>query len=175
MIYFVISLILLTIIIGAFLTSKQAKNRDLSNRDSSPEPQPFLRGPGLYDFNIVGESYYQYALEEICGDKTINGHQKEVIAILIHEDDNPKDDKAIRVDIEGMTVGYLDRKFAREYRRRLSEAGYPGLTAACNALITGGWRLDLPRKQDLPCPECGEWVTTRHKKCPHCGNKLKPS
>ena len=186
MIYFVISLILLTIIIGAFLTSKQAKNRDLSNRDSSPEPQPFLRGPGLYDFNIVGESYYQYALEEICGDKTINGHQKEVIAILIHEDDNPKDYKAIRVDIEGMTVGYLDRKFAREYRRRLSEAGYPGLTAACNALITGGWRrdeseghfgvrLDLPRKQDLPCPECGEWVTTRHKKCPHCGNKLKPS
>jgi hypothetical protein len=185
-IYSVVILILLTIIIGALLTSRQGKHRDFSNKDSSPDLQPFLRGPGLYDFDIVGESYYQDALEEICGGKTIQGHQKEVMAILIHEDNNPKDDKAIRVDIEGMTVGYLERKFAREYRKRLSEAGYPDLAAACNALITGGWRryeseghfgvrLDLPRKGDLPCPECSEWVTTRHKKCPHCGGKIKPA
>jgi hypothetical protein len=184
-IYSVVTLILLIIIIAAFLTSKQAKYRDLGNKDSSPDLQPFLRGPGLYDFDIVGESYYQDALEEICGSKTIEGHRKEVMAILIHEDNNPKDDKAIRVDIEGMTVGHLERKFAREYRKRLSEAGYPGLAAACNALINGGWRrdaseghfgvkLDLPRKQDLLCPECNEWMTTRHKKCPHCGNRIEP-
>ena len=182
MVYFVAILILL-IVIGAFLSIIQVKSRAPSNKQSFTNLQPFLHGPGIFDFDVVGESYYQNALEKICGGKTVSGHEKKVMAILIHEDNNPKDDKAIRVDIERMTVGHLTRKFAREYRNRLSEAGYSGLAAACNALITGGWqrgaseghfgvRLDLPRKGDRPCPECNEWITTRHKKCPHCGNKI---
>ena len=115
-----------------------------------------LPGPGTYSLDVVGESNYQSALEKICGGKTEEGHNKIIMATLIHEDNNPYDDKAIRVDIDGMAVGYLSRKNARELRVKLRESGYPGITATCSAIIVGGWdrggdnkghfgvRLDLP-------------------------------
>src|SRR4030042_2459327 len=120
------------------------------------EPIANLPGPGTYSLDIVGESNYQSSLEKMCGGQTEEGHEKIVQATLIHEDDNPYDNKAIRVDIDGMTVGYLSRENAREYRKRLKKAGYPGITATCSAIIVGGWdrgggdrghfgvKLDLP-------------------------------
>lgn len=51
----------------------------------------------------------------------------------------PYDNKAIRVDIQGETVGYLSRELARNFRERMKEAGHPGLTARCSAIIVGGW------------------------------------
>jgi hypothetical protein len=104
-----------------------------------PEPIANLTGPGTYSLDIVGESKYQSALEEICGGRTEEGHKKIVQATLIHEDDNPYDNKAIRVDIGGMSVGYLSRENARQYRKRLNEAGHPGITTTCSAMIVGGW------------------------------------
>jgi hypothetical protein len=70
---------------------------------------------------------------------------------------NPYDSKAIRVDIQGNTVGYLSRENARQYRKRLEKAGHKGMTATCFAMVVGGWdrgsgdkghfgvRLDLPK------------------------------
>jgi hypothetical protein len=84
------------------------------------------------------------------------GPRKIVEATLVHDDNNPYDNKAIRVDIAGMTVGYLSREDARQYRKLLEEAGYAGIPAICPAMIVGGWnrggdnighfgvRLDLP-------------------------------
>jgi hypothetical protein len=117
-----------------------------------------LPGPGTYSFDIVGESRYQKALEDICGGHDEDGVNQIVQAILIHEDDNPYDNQAIRVDVQGMTVGYLRREDAREFRRQLREAGHPGIVATCSAKIVGGWdrgrgdrghfgvKLDLPVK-----------------------------
>jgi len=121
--------------------------------------------PGTYSLDIVGESHYQSSLEKICGGKTKQGHKKIVQATLIHEDDNPYDDKAIRVDIEGMTVGYLSKTNARKYRKKLENVGHPWITVSCPAMIVGGWdrgggnkgffgvKLDLSKskeKNDLP-------------------------
>jgi hypothetical protein len=124
-----------------------------------PETIANLPGPGTYSLDIVGESKYQSTLEKICGGRTEEGHEKIVQATLIHEDDNPYDNKAIRVDIDGMTVGYLSRENAREYRTRLKEAGHPGITATCSAIIVGGWdrgardRGHFGVKLDLPTDE----------------------
>jgi len=119
-----------------------------------------IPGPGTFSMEVVGESHYQRELENICGGRTVDGVNKIVQATLIHEDDNPYDNQAIRVDIEGMTVGHLNRKIARQYRRQLKEAGYPGITANCSAKIVGGWDtgngdrgyfgvfLDLPTEPD---------------------------
>lgn len=124
----------------------QKQNKTLAN----------LPGPGTYSADIVGESKHQSTLEAICGGRTDEGHEKVVVATLVHEDDNPYDKKAIRVDIGGRTVGYLSRENARQYRKRLKEAGHPGITATCSAMIVGGWdrgdgdtghfgvKLDLP-------------------------------
>ena len=124
------------------------------------EPIANLPGPGTYSLDIVGEYKYQSALEKICRGRTEGGHGKIIQATLIHEDDNPYDNKAIRVDVDGMTVGYLSRENAGEYRKRLKEAGHPGITATCSAIIVGGWgrgsgdkghfgvKLDLPMVEE---------------------------
>lgn len=106
---------------------------------SADSPQGFITGPGDYFIQVVGESSYQDALEEICGGRTEDGADEFVDAFLILEDTNPNDHNAVRVDIGGGTVGYLTRDFAVQYRQRLAEAGYPRLIGRCRAHIRGGW------------------------------------
>lgn len=106
-----------------------------------PENVNFVRGPGEYKFDIVGESHYQAALEKICGPRKEDGEQKRVFAFIYLEDSNPYDKFAVRIDIEGNTVGYMSKKGARSFRRQLKKANIPdnGLDLACYAEIRGGW------------------------------------
>ena len=129
-----------------FIFRKFSKNNKLAR----------LPGPNTYSVDVVGESHYQSALELICGGRTEESQQKIVNAVLVHEDNNAHDSNAVRIDINGMTVGYLSRSNAKEYRKILEEAGYKGINASCSAMIVGGWdrgrgdrghfgiRLDLP-------------------------------
>lgn len=98
-----------------------------------------LPGPGTYLAEIVGESHYQDELDAICGGKTTSGHNKIVDALLVWEDDNPADNQAVRVDIEGRTVGYISRQNARRIRQQLIKGGFAGVTGLCSAMIVGGW------------------------------------
>ena len=43
-------------------------------------------------------------------------------AVLVLDDDNPYDNKAVRVEIDGYLVGHLSRENARQYRKKLKEA-----------------------------------------------------
>lgn len=106
---------------------------------SDPPRRAELPGPGTFSVEIVGESYYQDALNEIAGGKTFEGVEKVVEAQLVLEDSNPKDPKAVRVDVDGRPVGYLSREVARQYRTRLADAGHPQVDAFCKAVIRGGW------------------------------------
>ena len=121
--------------------------------------QARLEGDGSFSFDIVGESHYQDELEEICGGRTEDSQRLEVEARIIHEDDNPHDDQALRVDVEGLTVGYIDRKNARNIRGQFVEAGMPGIEAVCAAIVVGGWdrggsdRGHFGVKLDLPTDE----------------------
>lgn len=135
--------------------------------EATPVAIANLSGPGTYALDVVGESNYQAALESICGGRSISSQGKKVEATLIHEDDNPYDDQAISVSIQGKTVGHLTRNDARKYRKQLKQAGYPGITAKCSAMIVGGWdrgggdrghfgvRLDLPTKENSTGVERG--------------------
>lgn len=115
-----------------------------------------LPGPGTFEFDIVGESHYQDALEAICGGRTEESAEQFAEAVLVLEDSNPHDNMAVRVDIGGDTVGYLSKSDARSYRRQLRELGHPNITCKCKAMVVGGWqrpggdvgsfgvKLDLP-------------------------------
>jgi hypothetical protein len=59
-------------------------------------------------------------------------------ARLIHEDENPHDDQAVRVDVNGWPVAYLIRASARIYRRWPAGQGHAGRTATCSAVIVCG-------------------------------------
>ena len=113
-------------------------------------------GPGTYNVDVVGESHYQKALESICGGRTENSQRLVVEAFLVLEDDNPHDSKAVRIFIQGKTVGYLDRETARSFRKQIGGTRMTGVAAKCSAIIVGGWdrgggdrgyfgvKLDLP-------------------------------
>src|SRR3989442_12164008 len=111
-----------------------------SRRDSVPRGmRADLRGSGAFALAIVGESHYQEALEAICGPRSDEGEDRLVEARLVLENDNPHDSMAVRVDIQGLTVGYLTRDHARQYRTQLVKAGHASADAYCKARIRGGW------------------------------------
>lgn len=100
--------------------------------------------------DIVGESYYQDAIKLLAGLDEENIGSKKFKAFLIPEDNNPYDNKAVRVDIDGMTVGYFGREDARSFRRRLGANKLSGQITACNAVVIGGrgprgeqWHYDI--------------------------------
>jgi hypothetical protein len=142
----------------AFYMFARSKSQQIPVR--KPQRQASVRvhipSPGEFAYDIVGESHYQEALERICGGRDEEGAHEEVEALLTLENENPHDNMAVRVDIEGETVGYLSREVARYYRSKLKEAGQPNATARCDAIIAGGWdrgpddrgyfgvKLDLP-------------------------------
>lgn len=104
-----------------------------------------LPGPDDFALPIVGEASYQETLRRLARGRRVAYFD----AHLVLEDNNPYDDQAVRVDINGKTVGYLSRAHARQYRQRLAEAGLSG-EQVCRCKVVGGdsdrigvW-LDLP-------------------------------
>lgn len=101
---------------------------------------PFMRGPAAYRVDVAGESFYEESFAELCGERTIEGIRLEVTAQLELCDDNPHDNRAVRVTIKGHQVGHLSREDARAFRRLVR---YGALAEhevfECAALICGGW------------------------------------
>jgi len=115
-----------------------------------------LSSGGTFPLEVVGESHYQDALERISGGRTYESQEKIVEAVLVHDDGNPYDNQAIRVDIQGQAVGHLSRESARQFRKKMLETGYSRIKASCAAKIVGGWEReefdkgDFGVKLDLP-------------------------
>jgi hypothetical protein len=130
--------------------------RNRLRRNNALLPEGRLPGPGTFEFDIVGESNYQAVLESICGGRTEESAQHLTEAVLYLEDSNPHDNQAVRVAIQGQTVGYLSRNDARSYRAQIRQLGHPEIVCKCDAMIVGGWhrsrtdrglfgvKLDLP-------------------------------
>lgn len=93
----------------------------------------------MYSVEVVGESHYQENLEAICGERTPEGENRVIEAVLVLDDTNPLDDQAVRVEIESKTVGYLSRDNARTFRDWRSKQGQAGIAFPCMASIAGGW------------------------------------
>ena len=122
---------------------------------------PIITGPGYFRVDVAGESFYPESFTKICGPRCYDGVDMEVRALLTLEDSNPHDRLAVRVTIQGHTVGHLPREVARDFRRavrygKLSEYE----TFECAALSRGGWdrgdgnvgyygvKLDIPQDDD---------------------------
>lgn len=127
-----------------------------NDRDSTVQTTGNIRGGGDFECDVVGESKYQNHLERIAGGRTDDSAKLRKQAILVLEDDNTHDKNAVRVYIDGLTVGYLSRETAKVYRRQLKRQKLPIGNYTCDAMIVGGWdrsdgdvghfgvRLDVP-------------------------------
>lgn len=96
--------------------------------------EPHVRGDGLRQVQIVGESHRQDALARLAGPRTKEGVSVWVLAALVPEPTNSHDPKAVMVKIEGHHVGYLSREMAPVYLA-LEPAGRQSIKAE----IKGGW------------------------------------
>jgi hypothetical protein len=102
-------------------------------------PEDFYEWPDNEgECDIVGESHYQDAIKILAGPDDEYVGSKEYKAFLIPEDNNPYENKAVRVDIEGMIVGYFGREDARSFRRRLGAKKLAGQITTCKAIVIGG-------------------------------------
>jgi hypothetical protein len=88
---------------------------------------------------VVGESHYQRELERIAGGRREDSVHLVVPALLQREPDNRHDRNAIRVVIEGLTVGYISGDDAEEYQPLLKRLERQGRMAWVRATIVGGW------------------------------------
>jgi hypothetical protein len=102
-------------------------------------PTIHLEGTGEYEFEVVGESFYQDALESICGGRTEESAEHECLAHLICEPENPYDRNAVAVVIDGQKVAHLSREAALAWQEQLRKRGLAGRTMTCDAVIVGGW------------------------------------
>lgn len=89
---------------------------------------------GEFKFEVEEDARFQNALVSLA-----NGSAKAkavVTANLVPEDNNPDDDRSVRIDINDTTVGYMRRDNARSFRRRLSAKKMKDQTTACGAIVT---------------------------------------
>ncbi len=100
-----------------------------------------LAGSGRNDSQtVVGESHYQDALKAVAGGRTENGPRRPcVVAELVREPKNRYDRNAVRVDIDGRTVGRIPAEDAPRYHEAIEHLRKQGLPATCRATILGGW------------------------------------
>jgi len=151
-----VSLCLLIGMVGAYeklakgvIKPDEAPNLDMQRFGVAPTPAPsaqsgdkpsaFFHWPGGgYEFGIAGTSFYQPALKKIAGDHGAQIARVNTVAQLVPDPDNPYDNKAVRIDIRGMTVGHLSREDARSFRRRLGAKKMGMVTTTCDAEVWGG-------------------------------------
>jgi hypothetical protein len=93
------------------------------------------------DVIVVGVSFYQKALEKICGGRREEGIELHVQAKIIPYDDNPNDAHAVRIEIEGETIGHLSRKNALIWRSKMISEGSSG-AVTCPAKIAWDRNFD---------------------------------
>ncbi len=91
-----------------------------------------------YTFDVVGEGAYQKNLSKICGGKKEYGVKLECVALLITE--TGEHGEAVRVDINGRTVGYLSRDHVTDYYSVLSKNGLSDESVSVRAKVVGGWK-----------------------------------
>jgi hypothetical protein len=102
-----------------------------------------------YPLQVVGEASYRDEIESIFGyvDETEGVDDDYFLARLILEDDNKNDPgNAVRVEIEGRTVGYLSKPNAKLYREQLQKSGLENVIGECHASIKGGF---IKRDEEL--------------------------
>ncbi len=92
------------------------------------------------EYEIVGESFYQSALEKHAGPKTEEGANHRCIVLLVSEPNNKFDKNAVRVDIGSDTVGYLSKEDSLPFKKMLQDEGMSGATVQAHAIINGGWK-----------------------------------
>ena len=86
-----------------------------------------------YAYNIVGEQSYQNNLKKIAGPKEEESKFFECYAKVSSEPFNQYDKNAVKVEINGLLVGYLSKSEAAKLAGKVVNKNVP-------VVIDGGWK-----------------------------------
>jgi len=141
---------IITGLIMAITNRPKQPDKEQSSQSNIPPSAPVKKQPAPpnsvfewpelndFQFDIVDESRYQSSISKLIKQQKNNRSKAGTLALdayLIPEDSNPSDDKAIRVDIDKLTVGYFSKKDARSFRRRLAAKKLRNQVTKCMAII----------------------------------------
>ncbi|MDP5307894.1 HIRAN domain-containing protein [Paracoccus spongiarum] len=90
--------------------------------------------------NMVGESNYQDALAKVAGGYQRDSQAFEIPAVIALDPANSYDPNAVKVEIKGVTVGYLPAAEAKRIGEMMRQQGIE--EADLKAQIRGGWRTN---------------------------------
>lgn len=116
--------IIVGVVIWYVLKAKNAVNKTSAN--------PALSNAS-YSYNIVGEQSYQNNLKKIAGPKEEESKFFECYAKVSSEPFNQYDKNAVKVEINGLLVGYLSKSEAAKLSGKVVNKNVP-------AVIDGGWK-----------------------------------
>lgn len=129
-------IVIILMIVGViYLNTKQNGNTSNlsqnSNRGDGSTPVKLSN----YSYDIVGEQSYQNNIAKIAGKKEENAKRFECFAKVTSEPTNRYDKNAVKVEINGLLVGYLSKDEAIKLKGKSINKMVP-------ALINGGWDND---------------------------------
>ena len=116
--------VIVGVVIWYVLKAKNAVNKTSAN--------PALSNTS-YSYNIVGEQSYQDNLKKIAGPKEEESKFFECYAKVSSEPFNQHDKNAVKVEINGLLVGYLSKSEAAKLSSKVVNKTVP-------AVIDGGWK-----------------------------------
>ena len=125
---------------GESATTLSSLGASSPRRSTSSESVQGFHWPGTgdFEFEVVGESFYQKDLARLAGAHGEQSADVQCVATLVLEDDNKHDPKAVAVLVDGRKIAHPSREDARSFRRRLGAKKLSGARTTCDALIVGG-------------------------------------
>ena len=123
---------------GAGPATRPSDPKDLEPIRRASPPAPGLATPKARD--VVGESNYQDALKRIAGGYRRESQALVTTAIIALDPENRFDPNAVRVEIDGETVGYLPAAEAKRVGGFMRDQGVE--VATVEAQVRGGWRTN---------------------------------
>ena len=93
---------------------------------------------GRYASEVDNDSMYQPAIAKLAGEHGPGNADEKCLALLVCDDANPFQDKAIAVFIDKLLVGYLAHNDALKLHRNLGHLDLAGQLTSCDAVIRGG-------------------------------------
>lgn len=122
----------------ALFGCKSSQNK--SSKASIQSSARVITGLKSFPLDVVGESHYQDALRQIAGGYRRDSQTLAVTAAIALDPDNQFDPHAVRVEIDGQTVGFIPAKQAHRVGGFMRDQGVD--SAGVEAQVRGGWRTN---------------------------------
>ncbi|WP_426319486.1 hypothetical protein [Pseudoduganella sp. R-43] len=102
------------------------------------EPVHHWSDEGRFQLEVLGESRYSDAIRALAGEHGEAAADARHKALLLADDNNPYEDKAVAVFLNSEMVGYLAPKDAVAFRAMLARQEIGGQLTSTDAVIRGG-------------------------------------